>query len=222
VAEGREIVYCHRCLNEWYQDEHPDSLACPSCHCDFTEIVRASRRTVSELCANTQQVSAENDPREAHGALPTLSQRRFPYDRRGSDSDPDEDDINEHIFHGPGGFFGQRNLYRSPEMSTFGQRTRIRPGNSDDIIRRFTEMIQDMSGPGLVGRSGPETLYDEEEEGGPRIVFRSLRGPGFAGGVSSFTITTGSSPARYRDRSSPGLGPGAAPRPAGEDFQRYI
>jgi len=177
----------------------------------------------------SHQVSAENDPREAHGGASEsdgifrrLSERRFPYDRRGSDSDPDEDDINEHLFHGPGGFFGQRNLYRSPEMSAFGQRTRIRPGNSDDIIRRFTEMIQDMSGPGLVGRSGPETLYDDDDEGGPRIVFRSLRGPGFAGGVSSFTITTGSSAARYRDHGSPGLGPGAAPRPAGEDFQRYM
>ncbi|KAF3918703.1 hypothetical protein AA313_de0207957 [Arthrobotrys entomopaga] len=37
ASSRRELVYCHRCQNEWYRDQH--GLECPSCHSDFTEIL---------------------------------------------------------------------------------------------------------------------------------------------------------------------------------------
>ncbi|KAI1814312.1 hypothetical protein GGS20DRAFT_585594 [Poronia punctata] len=216
AVEGREIVFCHRCRNEWYQDEHPNSLTCPSCHGEFTEII-----------------SAENDPRvldegsqESDADHPFLSfaqqRRRF----RDPDSDPEEEDIDQHNFHGPGRFFGQQNLHRSPGTSEFGRASRIRPGNSDDIIRRFTEMISDMSPPGMVGRSGPDTLF-REDQAAPRVVYRTFQGPGFSGGVSSFTVTTGSSAARPRGPGSPfgaasGRGSSPGSGPAEDGFPRFF
>src|SRR5207248_6641402 len=37
LGTGQELVYCHRCQNEWYRNEH--GLTCPNCESDFTEIV---------------------------------------------------------------------------------------------------------------------------------------------------------------------------------------
>lgn len=34
---AREVVYCHQCENEWYQDEH--GLVCPACEGEIIEIV---------------------------------------------------------------------------------------------------------------------------------------------------------------------------------------
>lgn len=33
----REVVFCHQCENEWYQDEH--GLVCPACEGEVVEIV---------------------------------------------------------------------------------------------------------------------------------------------------------------------------------------
>ncbi|KAI0390972.1 hypothetical protein F5Y17DRAFT_442503 [Xylariaceae sp. FL0594] len=191
IVEGRELVYCHSCEHQWYQDQHPGSLECPSCHGEFSEII-----------------TAENDPRRsddassrAEGIFRRFSQRPSSSPsssaRRHSDSDPDEDDIDNHQFNGPGGFFGQRNVYRSPGMTVFGQRTRVRPGHGEDILQRFTEMLHDMGNPRLARRWDPETDDAEEveedlygnNEAGPGFVFRTIGGgSGFAGGLSSFTI----------------------------------
>jgi Zn finger protein HypA/HybF involved in hydrogenase expression len=40
AVEGREIVFCHACSNEWYRDDH--GLECPGCSSDITEIVSSS------------------------------------------------------------------------------------------------------------------------------------------------------------------------------------
>ncbi|KAI1119448.1 hypothetical protein F5Y14DRAFT_395316 [Nemania sp. NC0429] len=77
-------------------------------------------------------------------------------------------------------------------------------------------MIGDIGGPGPVGHSGPDTLFNEDQEG-PRVTYhRTFRGPGFAGGMSSFTITTG--PNIRRHRASPGP---ESPLGADDPFQRY-
>lgn len=34
---SREVVFCHQCENEWYQDEH--GLVCPACEGEIIEIV---------------------------------------------------------------------------------------------------------------------------------------------------------------------------------------
>ncbi|KAI0555511.1 hypothetical protein F4679DRAFT_172446 [Xylaria curta] len=208
-AEGREVLFCHGCRHEWHRDEHSGSLACPVCEGEFTEIV-----------------TPEFDPRRDDSSADSESDQRFHPHRHthhhhhhrhhDSDSDPEEANIEEHHFHGPGSIFGQRTIHRSPETSGYSRRSRVRPGSSDDIIRRFTEMIGDIGGPGTVGRSGPETLFHEDHVG-PHITYRTFRGPGFAGGVSSFTITTGSSSIRPRGP------PGSEPQPGADDpFQRIF
>ncbi|KAI3320051.1 hypothetical protein HD806DRAFT_525035 [Xylariaceae sp. AK1471] len=209
ITEGREIVFCHGCRHEWYRDEHPGSFACPSCQGEFTEIVSPENDP-----RNLDDDSVESDGDNGH------RYHRHHHHHHDSDSDPEEGDIEEHVFHGPGGFFGQRTIHRSPERSGYGRRSRVQPGSSDDIIRRFTEMIGDIGGPGMVGRSGPETLF-HDEHGGPRVTYRTFRGPGFTGGVSSFTITTGSS-SRPRGPVG-GPGSGAGPQIGADDpFQRIF
>lgn len=37
AAGSREVVFCHMCSHEWYQDEA--GLTCPRCEGDITEIV---------------------------------------------------------------------------------------------------------------------------------------------------------------------------------------
>lgn len=41
LTGDREVVYCHVCHHEWYNDEQPE-LQCPSCHDFFCEIVRTA------------------------------------------------------------------------------------------------------------------------------------------------------------------------------------
>lgn len=137
---------------------------------------------------------------------------------REPDSDPEEadiDDLRAFPRGGPPGFFGRRAVFRGPER--YGQGSphgRAAPDSSDDIIRSFTEMLGSIGGPTAVGRSGPETLFPGS---GPRhIRYQRISGPGFTGGVSSFTITTQSGNSRVRHTSGPGAVPGD------EEFQRYV
>ncbi|KAI5926742.1 hypothetical protein F4810DRAFT_484091 [Camillea tinctor] len=221
VTEGREVVYCHGCEREWYRDEHPDerpgSMACPHCHSEIVEIV-----------------DPNNDPRDMNdpGFLFGLGHQRPRYRMRfdDSDSDPEEADIDDfRTQQGPRGFFSRQSINRSPEGLGRGHRGLASPANSEDIIRRFTEMVGDMGGPApmMVGRSGPETLFSDND-GSHRVTFRRISGPGFTGGVSSFTITTGSGPARARQAVGQAGGqPGGQPGGQGEaeledPFQRIF
>ncbi|GAW24659.1 hypothetical protein ANO14919_142500 [Xylariales sp. No.14919] len=47
--------------------------------------------------------------------------------------------------------------------------------SSDDVIKRFAEIIGDIGGPGMVSRSGPETLF-RNDHSGPRVTYRAPRG----------------------------------------------
>ncbi|KAI1394068.1 uncharacterized protein F4822DRAFT_35463 [Hypoxylon trugodes] len=222
ATTGREVVYCHRCRNEWHRDERPNTLECPRCHSDITEIVRQRQppRRIRGVLLISIQISPENDPREDdHDSLPDLehpSQRLHNHHHRhhfDSDDDFDDDDIEEHILHGPGGFFSHRTVYRSPEREGPESGSRTAPNNADQIIRRFTELLGDIGGPSMAGRSGPETLFASQP---PRVTHQRFYGPGFTGGVSSFTITTG--PGRTLLDSSPratGIG-------AEDPFQRIF
>ncbi|GAP86867.1 putative RING finger protein [Rosellinia necatrix] len=205
-AEGRDIVYCHNCEHQWYQGEGTQPDACRRCRSDCVEVVRPG-----------------SDPRPDDGSADSEPDQDFhPFSRnrrhrQDSDSDPEESHIEEHHFHGHGGLFGQRTIYRSPGIPPFGPRPQDRPGRSDDIIRQFTEMMESFGprGPSVVGRSGPETLFHDDH--GPHVTYQSFHGPGFAGGVSRFTITTSSSAPRPQ-------GPGQPePRLGGdESFQRLL
>ncbi|KAI0597009.1 hypothetical protein F4775DRAFT_271771 [Biscogniauxia sp. FL1348] len=193
ATEGREVVYCHGCGSEWYKDEHPDSMTCPRCHGDIVEIV-----------------DPNNDPRgeQLFGFEPHRPHQPVRFDD--SDSDPEEADIDDFSTQrGPGGFFSRRSIHHSPEGLGSGRRVLTTPGNSEDIIRRFTEMLGTMGGPApmMVGRSGPETLFSDGD-GSHRVTYRRFTGPGFTGGVSSFTFTTASGPARTRQVGGQAGGPG--------------
>lgn len=40
ASQGKEVVFCHACHNEWYREDQP-TLECPRCHGEITEIVCA-------------------------------------------------------------------------------------------------------------------------------------------------------------------------------------
>ncbi|KAI1828129.1 hypothetical protein F4861DRAFT_244557 [Xylaria intraflava] len=196
-VEGREIVFCHGCKHEWYRDDHPGSLACPQCRRDFTEIV------TPEHDPRSDDGSAESDS-DIHSYMRRQHRQHLHrHHHHDSDSDPEEGDIEEHLFRGPGRLSGHRIIHRSPETSPYSRMSRTHPGNSNDMFRRLTELMGDTGGRGMVGRSGPETLFHHDDFGGSRVTYQTFRGPGFTGGMSSFTITTGP-------------GPRMAPSPAGQ------
>ncbi|KAK0671113.1 hypothetical protein QBC41DRAFT_62188 [Cercophora samala] len=141
---GREVVYCHSCANEWYSDEQPPRLEpeCPRCHSDIVEIVEPG----------------ESDPRiEAGGGLGTYpaglggggSGSYFRRNTAGNDSDPEEDDIENHFPGGParspfGGLF--------PPTPGAPGRDNNRPG--DEVFNRFFEMVMhDLGGVRAVRES---------------------------------------------------------------------
>ncbi|KAK0102154.1 hypothetical protein ONS96_006117 [Cadophora gregata f. sp. sojae] len=109
----RDVVFCHQCEHEWYQDEA--GLVCPRCEGEITEIV-----------------TPESDPRP---------EREFDYANNSRnpieiDSDPEEADIEEHVTHGPGGsvlFSRTDNVYGGQTFRVGGD------GNGPTIVGgRFT------------------------------------------------------------------------------------
>jgi len=203
ASGSREVVYCHQCNHEWYRDEH--GLVCPQCEGEITEIITPS-----------------NDPRPIHEAPPpnppaSLHPRPLnnPWGVQ-DDSDPEEADIEEHISHGPGGSVTFSRVVRSsgPTFSTFTGR---RPRNSrqenngpDHVIRDFQNMIAGITGPGFVpgraGRSGPETLFTQNPQGGFAFGAPRSAGPAVVGGRFTFTSN---GPLRPRDVD--GAQPGGPP-----------
>ncbi|KAK4148989.1 hypothetical protein C8A00DRAFT_38419 [Chaetomidium leptoderma] len=136
AAAGREVVFCHACQNEWYRDERPGSLACPSCESTFTEIIESA-----------------SDPREDAPSPFGFGGGLNPYLRRpgGSDSDPDEGDIEDHLRSNPQAPFGQTN----PGDRHFGAQPRANTNESDAIFRRFADMLVNDFGAGRAARDGP-------------------------------------------------------------------
>ncbi|KAK6221871.1 hypothetical protein QIS74_04743 [Colletotrichum tabaci] len=200
ATAGREVVYCHACSHEWWQDEH--GLQCPRCDSEITEIV-----------------SPENDPREIEDGPPLHDSpsRRGRYD---DDSDPEEADIEEHLHRGPGGFVVHRTIWdnsQRPSQSP-NPNTRQPPdaNDGDQIIRRFIDMVNDF-GLGMPPRPPDETrppgFAGGGLFGGPANVRTYHRaGPG---GTTSFTIATGPIHIQQGGVRSP-VGPGSDP------FQSYV
>ncbi|KAK2060992.1 hypothetical protein LY76DRAFT_391556 [Colletotrichum caudatum] len=194
ATAGREVVFCHACSHEWWQDEH--GLQCPRCESEITEIV-----------------SPDNDPREIEDGPPLhgSSGHRGRYD---DDSDPEEADIEEHLHRGPGGFVVHRTIWdnshrpgQSPNPNT---RQPADANDGDQIIRRFIDMVNDF-GMGMPSRPPEETrppgiggvLFGGQ--GNVRTYHRA--GPG---GTTSFTIATGPIHFHPGGGHSP-VGPGSDP-----------
>ncbi|KAL2126489.1 hypothetical protein VTI74DRAFT_821 [Chaetomium olivicolor] len=176
AANGREVVFCHACENEWYRDEH-ESLVCPSCQSSFTEIVDSS-----------------NDPRNMHGGpTPSDSSRsgRSFHQTGGDDSDPEEGDIEEHLYGDPRRMFRRPGDPRSPGPDSAGANA----NEGDAILRRFADMLMHDLGGLRAARASPGAgaLFPTEEHvhpSGARIQQTTFRAGPF-GTATRITITSG-------------------------------
>ncbi|ROW15241.1 hypothetical protein VPNG_02963 [Cytospora leucostoma] len=199
-SAGREVVYCHACSHEWYNDEH--GLQCPRCSSDICEII-----------------TPDNDPRDIrpdssdsdilHGGH--FGPRDFGRPGRDHFDDPDEEDIEDHrnpganIHTGPGGFMWSQRTFQNPEAQRNdttrgpGSREPVDPSGEQEIFQRFQETLNMLTGfpLGPAGRSNRETLFGGGGGGatgtGSGARSTTYRSPS---GHTSFTITTGPLPMR--------------------------
>ncbi|KAK6081067.1 hypothetical protein SCUP515_03209 [Seiridium cupressi] len=190
ASGDREVVYCHQCEHEWYRDNH--GLVCPNCDGEATEIV-----------------TPDNDPRSMDDILPGFGHGHA-HHAHGSDDDPDEEDIDDHLMDGHPTFFGRRMLFRDPEGPADGNRGRADPNDVNQIMNRFQEMLEGIGGGPRpsVGRSGPDQLFPPRNGGaGPgHVQYTRFSGPGFGGGVTTYTFSTGGGGTRTTIRSSSPMG----------------
>ncbi|KAK1755796.1 hypothetical protein QBC47DRAFT_401960 [Echria macrotheca] len=183
TSGGREVVFCHACRHEWYRDPHQD-LHCPSCGSEITEIVEAA-----------------SDPREEREfPLPLPPFGRFDRNRP-FDSDPEEDDLDNHI---PSPFSQPR---PTPRQGNGG------PGDGDAVLRRFADMLMNDLGGARQTRGGPESLFPprpgddpgpfglfatggDRANGSPtRTVHRTFRSGPVTGSATFTIISSGNRPA---------------------------
>ncbi|TEA14375.1 putative RING finger protein [Colletotrichum sidae] len=185
ATAGRDVVYCHACSNEWYQDEH--GLQCPRCDSDIIEIV-----------------TPDNDPRLIEDGPPLNDSPDFGRHRHrlDDDSDPEEADIEEHLHRGPGGFVLHETIWNNSQRpgQSPSPNTRQPPeaDGGDQIIRRFIDMVNDF-GMGMPPRpaeeSRPPAGFGGGGGGGSGLFggggnVRTFYRPG-PGGTTSFTIASG-------------------------------
>ena len=210
----REVVYCHQCDNEWFQDTH--GLICPRCEGDVTEIVGSSEDYISTHVLTSPQVDPNSDPRpplQRPSTPPDLDSLRNhnPWGDNGQDSDPEEADIEEHVQHGPNGIVFTHTVRRSTPLYGNGRRNNRPETNTPDVMRNFQTMLGNLMGPqyqpGQAGRSGPDTLFSpfppNFQGGGFQMGGGEGQGPRIVGG--RFTFTTGG---QTRDAGGPErLGP---------------
>ncbi|KAK4450716.1 hypothetical protein QBC34DRAFT_402326 [Podospora aff. communis PSN243] len=202
AASGREVVLCHLCRHEWYRDQR-ESLACPLCNSEAVEIIEPS-----------------NDPREVEDfPFPLFSSRRIRQRRPDPDSDPEEDDIDDHLRRGtvPGTTFGAGRVDREPRERQDG----------DVILRRFADMLMNDLGGQRAPRAQPDPFFpfgrgqNRDGDPDPLGLFppSGARSPGappafqrtmFRSGPNSATFTFISSSSNMPDAAGgpPGLPPG--------------
>ncbi|KAF7931759.1 uncharacterized protein EAE98_004495 [Botrytis deweyae] len=199
----REVVYCHQCENEWYQDEH--GLVCPACEGEIIEIV-----------------DPNSDPRSGMGNAPENAPLRDldNHNPWADDSDPEEADIEEHITHGPNGSILISQTIRTSGPGPFeanriiNRRRRAAGGDGgdDDTMRDFQSMLGNLLGPNLrearTGRSGHDDLFPRAGEfhtggGGVGTGIGARQGPRIVGGRYTFEGTLENGRLRPRDANGP-------------------
>ncbi|KAL2267486.1 hypothetical protein VTJ83DRAFT_4763 [Remersonia thermophila] len=174
---GREIVYCYGCQHEWYRES--PSLSCPACGSDFVEIV-----------------DFENDPRSMNdGPAPRgMGGHASPHPHQpfGSDSDPEEGDIEE-LGYGfgsrprptPGARFRDASSHR---------RTPIDEG--DVIFRRLAEILDEFGPARPMREASPGGFFPADESRsspptGTRIHQQTTFQNGPFGTTTRVTVTSG-------------------------------
>ena len=117
--DGRELVFCHACENEWYRDQ--GGLECPQCHSDIVEVIDRNndpRDSHLDLTASDDEVE---DLSRSPDALPhNPLHRHNPW--ANDVPDPDEGDIEHVAFNPAPGIHFQRTTFRS--TSPMGQNSR--------------------------------------------------------------------------------------------------
>ncbi len=191
-AAGREVVFCHACQHEWYHDEH-ESITCPRCQSSFTEIVSALLPAAATPAHMSCQVESANDPREAQVGFDFSAFNRAPnpFLRRppGSDSDPEEGDIEDHLHPGTSSASGPSNPDAYPRHRA-NARGRANPMETD-ALRRFAEILNDLGGPTRTARpAGPGGLFPPEDRA-PQPGARFQRTTFQTGPFGSVTFTSG-------------------------------
>lgn len=186
LTGDREVVYCHNCANEWYNDEH--GLECPRCHGEICEIVRCQLTPPVAHCLLTTlfQITPENDPRDIQPSHPHDHARDHGYDH----PDPGEADIGDGNAFLPPGFLPPPNMNRNR-----ADRPPVDPGSDQEVFQRFQETLNMLMGfnspAGQPGRANRETMFGGPSPfGAPGTTgttqTRIFRGPGRA----AFSITT--------------------------------
>jgi hypothetical protein len=181
ATAGREVVYCHACVAEWYRDEN--GLTCPECHGEITEIVGFPLLPLDIQNVNRGiQIDPANDPRDFdHHSSASASPEHHPYD-----SDPEEADIDEHTQHG---FAFRRSVRDGPDHHHHDPA--IAP-----TFERFFDMLNGF-GPRAPGGNGSfpsspgEREQPPEPNFGPRIYRTTFTSGTFGGGTTSVTIVSG-------------------------------
>ncbi|KAG4024961.1 hypothetical protein MFRU_076g00080 [Monilinia fructicola] len=191
---SREVVFCHQCENEWYQDEH--GLVCPACEGEIIEIV-----------------DPNSDPRPGMNHSPDISPLRDLHHHNpwADDSDPEEADIEEHITHGPNGSILISQTIRTGGLGAFGGainggRRRRSPdgdGGEDDTMRDFHSMLGNLLGPNTRGtRVGPSDHDDFFPRAG-EFHMGGGPGPAIVGGRYTFEGRFENGRLRPRDANGP-------------------
>ncbi|MCJ1316790.1 hypothetical protein MMC15_002111 [Xylographa vitiligo] len=132
--DPREMVFCHQCENEWFRDEH--GLQCPRCQSEIVEIIESGNdpRDTHDEPSEPPQPSEPPNPLLTHN----------PWDENAPD--PDEGDISEVQWSGPGGMHFTRISVRSG------------PGRRGvPPMENFPALFSAMLGAPPSGRSGPDT-----------------------------------------------------------------
>ena len=194
---GREVCFCHLCQNQWYRDEH-ESLHCPSCSDDAVEIVREAlslpRHRATPKGLTVCQINPASDPRPNAG-FGLFAPGRFPRPDPFVDSDPEEEDIDDHITGGPNrGYFSQR-AARTPL-------TRDRHAN---VEANFLEFMSRFRGTamGSAAPAAPRNVQDSDDlsfpgfisGGQPTVQHTTIRsGPS---GSTHITVMAGEGPVDF-------------------------
>lgn len=191
LTGDREVVYCHRCSNEWYNDEH--GLECPRCQSDICEIVRCQQRTPPGahcLLTTLPQITPDNDPREIQPDTQYPNPQDHARDHGYDHPDPDEDDIGDVDNFLPPGFFPPPSMNRDRQ-----NRAPVDPSSQQEVFASLQETLSMLIGfnnpPGQPGRPNRETLFGGQSPfGAPGTTgttqTRIIGGPG----RSTFSITT--------------------------------
>ncbi|KAK5012134.1 hypothetical protein BJ546DRAFT_849410 [Cryomyces antarcticus] len=191
-GQQRELVFCHQCENEWYNDEH--GLTCPACHSDVVEIIDPDHDPrEDDLHAEHDDDDEEMD--EAHHHRHHLFETHNPW---ADAPDPDEGELDEEPFGwrqtGPGRMSFHGTFYHNAgpgAQNRQGQPAAPNANADNPLLQNFAAILQGIAAGAVrnnnqaqaSGRDGGSQTHAQGR--GPQVRVTHNAGPGFA-----FSATT--------------------------------